>query len=341
MNLQEFASFLSTIDNVIIFTHERPDGDALGSVFALLRLFRENGKRADAILPDPMADKYKQFIPDGGVLDCAPGKQEYSYCICLDAGVQKRVAMGDGWTKDPHLLPVVNIDHHPDNPLYGNENYVDPSASSTAEILFNLFEKCSRVKLSKESLEAILIGILTDTGGLRFDNTSSRTLGAVARIIEKGANYSRIMRAMFFTKPYNLLQLESDISLNELNFAFDKRYVYFYLSDQILKKYDITKEETEGLVDTIRTIDGVDVIALISQRNSGCKVSLRSNNTDLPIAGIARKFHGGGHELAAGCFFPGETHENVEKILVHEVTNFLTLRSSSLLKLGILFFLAI
>ena len=323
INLQELSERLLRIDNVIIFTHENPDGDALGSVVALLTLFRNLGKKADAYIPEKISERYNGFICDGLYIKTTLPSFDYSYCISLDCSNKKRLAIYTPKEKEIFSLPIINIDHHFDNELYGVENYINPKASATAEIIFDIIKNSPDWSVTPNVATAITLGILTDTGGFRFDNTSSDVLIKAGELINMSADYMCVIKSMYFTKHYNLYKLEADIAVNHLKLASNKKFAYIYLADELLNKYDLDKTDTEGLIDTFRIIDGVIISAIITKKNNGFKVSMRSNNTNYSVVEIAHKLNGGGHKLAAGCFIETDSIEKAEQILLSYVKDLL------------------
>ena len=303
MNLIEITQIIRNADNVLILTHERPDGDAIGSVSALLAYYLEQGKQASVYLPEDVPAKYKEYLPGEGVfIGSLPVKNEkFNYLICLDCSDEKRLGLPDCLKEKFPTSGIVNIDHHFDNKMFGNENYIDPNACAAGEILFDVFCSISEYKMSKIVAKNILLAIITDTGGLRFDNTTGKVFEKISILTDNGADYLAIIKAIFFRKSYSVHLLESDIALNHLNWNFDNRFVYTYLSEDLLSKYNVSLKDIEGLIDSYRVLDNALIAALITKRNDGFKISLRSNDSRYPVVDIAHALSGGGHKLAAGC----------------------------------------
>ncbi len=323
IDIKNLSVLLLSIDNVLILAHERPDGDAFGSAIAMLTLLRNLGKKADAYFPEKMPDRYKDFLCDGFYIETPPPEFNYSYCISLDCSNLERLAIIKDKEKEILSLPLINIDHHYDNGLYGSENYINPEASSTSEIIFDIIKTSVNWIVTPNTATALTMGILMDTGGFRFDNTTANVLRKAADLMELGADYINTIKSMYFTKSLDLYNLEADIAVNYLKIVYDNRFAYFFLDDEILNRHNLTTRDTEGLIDTVRIIKGIDITAILTKKNNGFHVSLRSNNSQYSVSEIAHKLNGGGHKLAAGCFIETEKIEKAEQILQNHVKKIL------------------
>lgn len=319
-SVKEAFEYLSTLDNIIIFTHEHPDGDAIGSVFALQKAFKALGKMVDIYFPENLPLRYSTMINENTYISKKRENHDYSVCIALDCGNFERLETFD--KGKPLNIPILNIDHHQDNTLFGTYNLINSKACATAEIMFDIL-LAGKQKITSDIANCLLIGILLDTGGLRFDNTNANVLRKVAVLIDLGANYNRIVKGMYFTKPLGVMALESEVILQHMKITCNGRFAYAYLSEQLLNKYKTRYKDTEGTIDYIRTIDGLIIAAIISDNKDGFRVSLRSNNADYPVSTIAQEMSGGGHKLAAGCTIKANTIEKVEKILLEKVSSIL------------------
>ena len=323
IDINKLSDLLLGIDNILILTHERPDGDAFGSVIGLLTLLRSLGKKVDSYFPEKISDRYTNYLCDGIYIETPPPLFNYTYCISLDCSNLERLAICKEKQKEILSLTLINIDHHYDNTLYGTENFINSTASSASEIVFDILKVSDEWKISSSAATALTMGILMDTGGFRFDNTSSDVLRKTAELMEMGADYIGTIKSMYFTKSYDLYRLEANIALDHLKISFDNRFAYFYLDEEILNQHNLTTRDTEGLIDTIRILDGIDITAILTKKNDGFRVSLRSNNPKYSVSEIAHKLNGGGHKLAAGCFIEAENIEKAEQILQSHVKDIL------------------
>ena len=318
---KKLADKLSNLNNLLILTHERPDGDALGSTFALLLFFHELGRNVTAYFPESIPDKYSDFIPDANILYSydACFQDDYDSVISIDCSDMHRLGMPEHWKDSFPKEKVINIDHHHDNSLFGEFNYVASNAAAAGEILFDIFSAVSGYSISVQVGGCIALAVLCDTGGLKFDNTSAHVLKKMGLLVGIGVDYVGISKKIFSNKLYSLFMLEADIAVNHLKWAFDKRFVYCFVSDGILDKYSLTLKDLEGLIDFYRVVEGVIVAALITKRDDKFKISLRSNTNDYPIVHIAHALNGGGHKLAAGCSIKTDSFDKAEQVLIAEV----------------------
>ena len=320
-SIKELSDYLFSVDSLIIVTHERPDGDAIGSAFALQKAFLNIDKEADIYFSDTLPERYSHLCNERTFILNSRVDAKYNCCIALDCGNYDRLALYNKNIKNE--LPLINIDHHPDNELFGSCNFVNPSACATAEIIYDILFSDKRWKLCRDLANFILIGIMLDTGGLRFDNTNANVLRKVASLVDCGADYIRIIKEMYFAKPLAMMLLETDSTLNHMKSEFDGKFVYIHLSEDLMNKYGIKYKETEGIIDNLRTIKGVYIAATIARLKDGYKISLRSNNAKYPVNDIAKGFSGGGHRLAAGCFIKSDQFTAVESQLLEKVRHLL------------------
>lgn len=314
------AEFLIANDNFLIVTHENPDGDAIGSVFATLNFLRENGKGVEALLPSPLPDKYTNWVNGGFRSEVSDFELAgYSVCIMIDNPKIVRAGLNSALRKPIQGMDIINIDHHPDNEQFGRYNLVVPTAAASAEIMFTIFKECSDYTISNQVASLLMLGLVMDTGGFRFDNTQPATLRHAAELIELGADYPKIVRSMFFSRPLRHLEFEAELLQHHLKRNRDGRYAWIFIPDELIEQYQINMRDTEGLIELLRSIDGTDIVALLQRRKDGIKFSLRSKDSKYLIGGVARSLNGGGHELAAGGLIKGSSLDSAEKILLTKI----------------------
>ena len=317
------AHLLLNENRFLIATHERPDGDALGSVFGLYEILQANNKTAKVLLPEPVPDNYRRFIPNGNeILTNVEPEQlaDYSFCLCLDSSTPTRMALGNNLTIDNLDLPICNIDHHPDNHQFGKLNLVIPTMGATAEIIYQVVRTIDSWQIPSAAATHLLLGVIMDSGCFRFDNTSPEMLQTAAEMLELGADHHSIINSMYFSNPLPLLQFESELVSKHLKTACNGRYSWACIPSELLREFNIDLRNTEGLIDIIRSISGVEVAALLNRREDGVKFSLRSKNRDISVGEIARQLNGGGHELAAGGMIETTDLAVAEKLLLDLVT---------------------
>ncbi|MDD4182132.1 MAG: bifunctional oligoribonuclease/PAP phosphatase NrnA [Victivallaceae bacterium] len=300
-DLQKAAEFIEKHDDFLLMTHERPDGDAIGSIFGLLNLLRNHGKSAEAVLPDEIPDKYLSFLPSNYRTDISSVEiAMHQCCIILDTPNRSRVGIGPGLKCEQIGIPIILLDHHPDNMRYGQINVVQPEVSSTAELLFMLSKELRSWEVTPDVATLWMLGMVMDTGGFRFDNTSATTLRHAAELLDLKADHHRVMLEMFFSKSLALQQFEAELFNSHLRTDFEGRFAWIYIPETLIDKYRIKMRDTEGLIEILRSIRTADIVALIQRSNDGYKVSLRSKDSRYSVGWIARELNGGGHEMAAG-----------------------------------------
>ena len=316
----EIADFLLKNDNFLIVTHERPDGDALGSSFALLNIFKENGKNADLLIPEELPENYLDFVPrDYRTYLDQYERSNFNWCLSLDNTDLERAAVGLRCKLADLKLPIINIDHHPDNRCFGKINLIMPEAAATAEIIFRIVRELPQWKISPKSATLLLMGIVMDTGGFRFDNTSAAVLEIAAELLRLKADHHGIIKNMFFSKHLPYVQFEAELMTQHLKVNQSGRFGWIYVPESLIERYGINMKNSEGLIEGLRSISGMDIVALLQRRDDGFKISLRSKDARYPVGKIARLLNGGGHELAAGCMIKTDNVETAENILLSHV----------------------
>ena len=293
--------------NVVILGHVNPDGDCVGSCLGMYNYLTENFEDLDVtVYLHTLSKKFEYIKGYTDVCTEFDPNQKYDLCITLDASDVKR--LGDF---APYLETAeysLCIDHHVTNAGMANVNVVDADASSCCEVLYGLLES---QKISKEVAECLYTGIIHDTGVFKYSNTSRKTMEIVGRLIEFGIDFPRIIDESFFMKSYGQSKLHGCALLNSKR-IMDDRCIYTVVTQEQLKEFGCTVKATDGIVDQLRVIDGVEVVILLYETGnpSEYKVSLRTNS-EVDLARIAAVFGGGGHVKAAGCTVTG----TVEKIL--------------------------
>jgi len=316
LNTKPISEIVERNDNFLLITHSGPDGDAVGSTLGLFNALIENGKKVDSFFHEILPESYSPLIPENlkqYLKKDFPDFSKYDMILCLDFSNPERFGKID-FT----LYNSVNIDHHPDNTKFAKQNYVFPDAAATAVIIFDIL-KNSNLKISPDTATLLLTGLIMDTGGFRFQNTSPGALRYGAELLEAGADYTNIINSMFFSKPADLAKMEAEIISYHLKTGCNGRFAWFFLSEELLDSFDIIEKDTEGLIDLIRSIKGFEIVAIMRQKGNGFRISLRSKHAQYSVGQVARKLNGGGHELAAGGFIPVETLEEAEEILEQEI----------------------
>lgn len=317
--IQEIVTSIMANRRFIVTTHVRPDGDALGSLLAMVSMLRRLGREADAYCQDPVPHLYA-FLPGAeSVLQGVPPSSGYDAAILVDCGDLLRV--GPQLAERIRELPLlINIDHHVSSTAFGTISWVETNASSTCEMLFDLFEHLPAA-LDQDMAVQLYTGILTDTGSFRFSNTSGRVLEIAARLVEAGAEPARIAERVFDSALPQTLQLLARV-LSTVSFHADNRLATAELSQRMLMETSATPAESEGFINHLRSVEPVRMAMMFREDESGViHVSMRSKGK-VDVAVFAQCQGGGGHSRAAAFRVRG-TMEEVRREYTRQAMNYL------------------
>jgi bifunctional oligoribonuclease and PAP phosphatase NrnA len=314
------ADAIRAAERLLLTTHENPDGDALGSILAAKLALDQLGKDAVMYLYGsvPLPKEYS-FMELGGLRRELPADVAERVVVVLDCANRRRLGPEPTFLDEAPL--VIDIDHHHDNSRFGELNLIMPAASSTGEILHELFGELG-VRLTPEIAEALYIALVTDTGRFQYRNTTPRTFRLAAELVEAGADVNRVFQGVYENVALAKLKL--------LSRALDRAHVYeggrLIVSVLLRRDFaDAGAEEpfAEGIIDHLRAVEGADMVALIreppqSDANTPARrISLRTTAEDIDVSAIARKSGGGGHRQAAG-FSSESSLEDIVKFLRRE-----------------------
>jgi len=289
-------------EKLLLATHEHPDGDALGSLLAMHRVLGELGKDSVMLVAPtdlPVPHEYRHMSVDELTTAPPPDASE-RVVVLLDCGNIDRAPV-DSVRRDG--VHIVNVDHHHDNTRFGTVNLVRPEASCTAEIVFDLARELG-VELTPEIAEPLYIGLVTDTGRFSHESVTPEAHHMAAELIEAGVDAGAVSRRLYQELPYQRLLLLQHALANVYRLA-DGRITATVLTREDFEAAGATETDAEGIVDTLRTVEGTAVAALVRDRldapDGGLrKVSLRANDERVDVSRTARGLGGGGHRRAAG-----------------------------------------
>lgn len=308
----EIAQALREHQTFAVLSHVRPDGDALGSQLALALSLEKLGKTVRVWNEDGMLEKYS-FLPRAELLSRPPAqKEEVDLVIALDTAVQTRLGTALDSIQSSKLM--LNIDHHPSNPRYGDLVYIDPLAPATGQILFELISS-QQLPLTKEIAENLYVAISTDTGSFQYPNTTARTFEIGAELVRAGVDVGNVSQLLYENYPRRRIELLREL-LGTMRFEGKGRIASFSLSLALARRLGVRPEDNEGLIDHLRAIQGVIVAVFFEELAEGkVRVSMRSKSSQTDVCAICMKFGGGGHTLAAGARVRGTLAEVEQKVL--------------------------
>lgn len=318
-SLQEIWQALHSGKNFFIAGHLNPDGDSLGCTLALKSLLERMGKKVYAYAA-PTLGSDLQFLPGLKKIHLGklPKKANFDTVILLECSDRKRGGDLEFILRQARTL--INIDHHLISDTYGTVNYVDAQASSTAEIIFQLFEESSGEFLpTPDEATCLYTGVATDTGRFVHSNTTAEALRVASALVALGANIAQVNQEIYFTKPYIELKLQG-LALEKMQLHFNNKYSEIILTRHDFEALGATPSQTQGIVSQPTMIPGVEVSALIKEEPDKISVNLRSR-TNVDVSKIAQKFGGGGHARAAGFKVTDQPVEKVAEKLANVVAN--------------------
>ena len=286
---------------VLFVTHERPDGDALGSTCGMRACLRAAGREAELLVPGELPHRYRRLCGEVRREMSAAKLDGFDLVASFDCANVARLSLPSGITIEMlRERNFVNLDHHAGNNIEAGINCVVPTASSTSFLASRLAVECG-FSPTPEAATLFLAGMMTDTGCFRFSNTDPATLRRAAELLEAGANLETVANEVFFSKPRNYAAFEADLMANHLRFGCGGRFAYANITPELLAAHNFDLREDEGVIDLLRELEGVVAAMLIHRNSAGAyKVSLRSKERRFPVGPLARRYGGGGHDLAAG-----------------------------------------
>lgn len=295
--------------SVALGGHIRPDGDCVGSSMGLYLYLKEQFPELETdIYLEPVADCYKIVSYIEEIKHQVEHVKQYDLFICLDCGDTAR--LGFSAPLFEHAKQTMCIDHHVSNEAFADINYIEPDASSTSELVYRLMEK---ENISKQSAEALYMGIAHDTGVFQYSCTSPETMEAAAELLRKGVNGSKIIDKTYYEKTYVQNQILGKALLESM-LVLDKQVIVSYVNLKSLNFFEAKPSDLEGIVSQLRQTKGVEVaMFLYEQEPQIYKVSLRSKDR-VDVSVIAKYFGGGGHAKAAGFTMKGTVHDVITNV---------------------------
>lgn len=306
----QIYDYIMESNNIVVACHVAPDGDAIGSSFALALCIKHMGKDVKVLI-DEYNSRYdfiegKDLIYKGDMDDISA-----DLMFVLDCGAKDR--LGKAVNVFDKAKMTINIDHHISNDGYAMFNFINEDASSTSEIVYEIIKNFST--LNKDIVTAIYTGIVSDTGGFKHNSTTKRTHEIVASLMDFKINCSEIYTRVLFTHSRS----ETNVFKAALdNIKFDGQICYTHLTkSQILDECGASYTDLDGIAEYLVNFEDVKVSAFFYEKKNGeIKVSMRSNGID--VNAVASKHNGGGHMYAAGVNFSCEMDE-AKRIILEEL----------------------
>ena len=311
-DLAEILGLLSSAQSIIIFPHIQMDGDTLGSAVALCQTLRNQGKSAEILIEDKIPNNIEFLNKDHCVYVANTHRPDL--CIAVDCSDLSR--LGHRENIFANCKHTISIDHHITGLPFADFNYINPNSSSTGEMIYQLLKEL-KWDLDVNAGEAIYTAIVTDTGKFMYSNTRGSTHRIVWELFQKGIDHNRVAVEVYQKKRIEKVRLMNSIMSTMKIFA-NGRASMAHMSEAMLVESGAYPEETEGLVEELRSIDGVEIAVFLKEENGQVKVTMRSKSEG-DVSKIAMQFNGGGHKKAAGCMIEGKLAD--VKTLVVEAIN--------------------
>ena len=313
IEFKEAVGLLKEKDNILILTHRNPDGDTLGSGFALLRALKDMGKRARLINADGIPQKFS-YLYEG------IGEDDFTEEFVVSVDVAGRKLLGDAFLQKYGDRVELAVDHHETSNYFAEKTYCESDSASCCEIIYLLI-KAMGTPITKEIADCIYTGMSTDTGCFRYSNVTPRTHRIAAELIEAGADHSCINVRMFETKTMGDFMLEK-MCLDSLEVLGEGKVAVISVTKDMLTQCGVDKAALDAIKPLTRQIEGVEIGITVKEEGDGkTGISIRTGE-NYDASAICAYFGGGGHVRAAGCEIKGtvkEAAEMIKKYIIEEI----------------------
>lgn len=301
---------------IVLLTHSHPDGDALGSLFALADILDSLGKKVFCFLEEPVSHHY-DFLPDTNRANTnLDDFRKFVREACgdilmvgLDCGDDDR--LGKSKAEFLQIEPFLVIDHHRSHRAFGTISWVDPCRSSTGEMIYELAQALN-APISYNCAYNLYVAICTDTGSFRYECTTPRTMHIAADLLDKGVRPEEVGSHLYDKYTVERLKL-MEMVLATITLCAQEQIAFMHVSQKMLENSGAAIQDVEGFVDLPRSLQTVKVAVLLKETGNGVvAVSMRAKG-QCDVAEVAKEFDGGGHRNAAGFRCLGKTIEQVQQ----------------------------
>jgi phosphoesterase RecJ-like protein len=302
MRFQPVKNFISANDRFILTAHETPDGDAIGSEYALYLALKVLGKEVRIINADAMAFKYVFLDEDGVIETLKPGETPLDNLAAWSLFILDTNDIHNIGEVADLILPKIReyfiIDHHEGGEEIVSRNHIEEDASSTCEVLFQLFEEM-KIPLNFPMAQALYVGIVYDTGSFVYPKTTAKTFGIAKKLIEIGVNPNDIFARIYESNSISALMLQSKV-LASLELVVDQHIAIQTMLKKTIEECDAMYEEADTIINIPLKSENIKVSIFFKENHQGIlRCSMRSKG-NIDVAAIAQCFGGGGHKTAAG-----------------------------------------
>ncbi len=302
---KSFAEKLFHEKSVAVFCHVRPDGDAVGSSFALIFALKSKGIRADLFCDDDIPSRLNYL---GDLVSKKQITEKYSAYLAVDCASIDRLG---SFSKEFSVFNnTYNLDHHVSNDRFAKYNLITSSAAN-AENAFNVIKE-GGANVTPEIANFLALGIVTDTGNFKHNNVTPETFLVASKLLGFGADFNKTVYYNFTAQSKERAKLFG-LCMSKIRYYLNGRLAVLVISDSAIKESFAKPEETEGFIDFIMGIKGVEVgVSVMETANNSYKISFRSKGVN--VNEVAEVFGGGGHELASGCRISGLLEDVIDRV---------------------------
>lgn len=310
--LSDLAERIEAAETLVVVSHDRPDGEAIGSSVALGLILRKLGKRVTVVNRDPVPDSLA-FLPGSDTITRLTAPVAADLLIVLDAAGQDRIEAAF-WDHVAAIPAVINLDHHISNTRFGDLVHVDAGSPATGQLVFQL-ARTAGWPLDAGIGENLLVAISTDTGSFRYPSTTSETMRIAGEILDLGVDVGRVNQCLYESYPLRRVEALRRL-LQGMRLDFGGRCASVKLPLALTHELDLQLGDTEGVIDVIRAIDTVQIAVFFEELPDGkIRISSRAKEVRYGVGAICAQFGGGGHTLAAGARMAGPLEAAEERFL--------------------------
>ncbi len=300
--VQKIIQAIRSSQTICVVGHVRPDGDCIGSQLALGLALKNEGKDVMCWNEDPVPDKLS-FLNAQKMFELPRPGRKFDCVIATDCASFERLGKVRDCIGERKVF--INIDHHTSNTRYADLNWVSSREPSTGELIYRLL-KAANWPITRPIADCLFTAVSTDTGSFQYASTTPATFNVASHLVERGADLDRISQEVYQSYPLARVQLLRHV-YNKFHLTHDSRTAYFWLKKRDYSRTGAGREDSEGLIDHIRAIEGVVVACVFEEMEQELtRISLRSKRGDVDVNQIAGQFGGGGHPAAAGARIPGK-----------------------------------
>lgn len=313
-SFSEIHEALRHAARILVVSHARPDGDALGSTLAAMFWLKNEGHSVFAWNEDGLPERFS-FLPGASYIT-KPAKQPVNFDAILVLDTANKNRLGNDLLEKARAPLWVALDHHLSNENFGNLNWIEPTAPATGEMLAEGFLS-EAITITPEIATNLYVALSTDTGSFQYHNTSARTFEIASELVRAGVHVGDISQALYSSQPRRRFELLK-YALAHAQFSLNNYIASVALTLEVTQSMHLLPEDTEGIIDLIRSVQDVQVAAFFEELPEGkVRLSLRSKSHHFDASDFCKKYGGGGHRMAAGARITGSLQAVEKNILAH------------------------